>query len=295
MMNPIPSGAALMKKLPIVVTIAMLLTTAFAGILTSFPSSGATPRSGWGIPEKIERDDTGSISSPQVKFDAIGNAMAIWTQDDGSYYNVVSNRYVPGYGWGEPELVERSNLGSAYNPQIAFDGEGNAFAVWQQGSPNSIWANRYTVGSGWRTPELLEGKTGAAYEPKIAVDPSGNATVVWAQGSPYDVYSNRYTVGSGWGTAEIIEEEAGIAFHPDLAMDGSGNVIAIWYQYNGTIFDVWANRYTPGTGWGTAELIENDDNGNTSWPRIASDPAGNMVAVWMHQPDLMNSDIWSNR
>jgi len=49
--------------------------------------------------------------------------------------------------WGTAELVETANAGDAGRsalPQIAFDGSGNALAVWEQpdGTRASIWSNR---------------------------------------------------------------------------------------------------------------------------------------------------------
>ena len=44
----------------------------------------------------------------------------------------------------------------------------------------------------------------------------------------------------------------------EVAVDASGNAIAVWRQDDGIAFNynVWANRFVPGSGWGMAELIE---------------------------------------
>jgi hypothetical protein len=57
--------------------------------------------------------------------------------------------------------------------------------------------------------------------------------------------------------------------------------------------DIWSNRYTPLSGWGTAERIENHD-GDARFPQVTVDPQGNATAVW-HQGDVESRDIWSNR
>lgn len=57
---------------------------------------------------------------------------------------------------------------------------------------------------------------------------------------------------------------------------------------------IWANRYTAGTGWGTAALIETDNAGNAYSPQIACDTAGNALAVW-DQSDGTRLNIWANR
>ena len=77
-------------------------------------------------------------------------------------------------------------------------------------------------------------------------------------------------------------------------MDGNGNAIAVWPQSDGLRNNIWANRYTVGTGWGTPTLIETDNAGSASIPRIAMDTAGNAIAVWQ-QSDGVQDNIWANR
>ena len=57
---------------------------------------------------------------------------------------------------------------------------------------------------------------------------------------------------------------------------------------------MWANRYLPGSGWGTAELIETEDLGDAEFPQIAVDPDGNAIAVW-YQDDGTRINVWANR
>ena len=150
--------------------------------------------------------------------------------------------------WGTAELIETDDAGSAGSPQIAFDGSGNAIAVWEQsdGIRDNIWSNRYDATTGWDTAELIETDTGWVNYPQIAVDSSGNAIAVWEQfdGTKDNIWSNRYDATTGWGTAELIEtDDAGSADMPQIACDGSGNAIAVWEQSDGTRDNIWANRY----------------------------------------------------
>ncbi len=255
---------------------------------------------GWQVAERIETDNAGDVHAPQIALDANGNALAVWRRYDGSRYNIWANRYTAGSGWGTAELIETDNAGDASDPQIALDANGNALAVWDQsdGIRFSIWANRYTAGSGWGTPELIENdNAGGAYFPQIAIDASGNALAVWKQfdGSRNNIWANRYTPGSGWGTAELIEtDDAGDARYPQIALAANGNALAVWLQFDGTRNNIWANRYTPGSGWGTPELIETDDASNAYTPQIAIDASGNAMAVW-RQSDGSRYNIWANR
>jgi len=258
--------------------------------------------SGWATAQFIEPEKVGGY--PNIASDSDGNIIAVWEQFDGTRYNIWANRYT-GSGWGTAELIETSNAGDAINSQIAMDSNGNAIAVWEQsdGSHRSIWAKRYTPGSGWGTMQLIKtDNAGNASNPQIAIDANGNAIAVWEQTngtgflSRKDIWTNHYTTNSGsWGTAQLIEtSNAGSAEFPQISIDANGNAIAVWVQYDGTRYNIWANRYTLGTGWGTAELIETDNAGYASDPQIAIDANGNAIAVW-RQYDGTRYNIWANR
>ena len=255
---------------------------------------------GWGTAELIETDNAGNAFYPQIALDLNGNAIAVWFQSDGTRYNIWANRYVAGTGWGTAELIESDNAGNAFYPQIALDPNGNAISVWFQsdGTRTNIWANRYVAGTGWGTAELIEtDNVGEAATPQIAFDQSGNAIAVWYQsdGTRTNIWANRYDASTGWGTAGLIEtDNAGDALYPQITFDQSGNAIAVWNQSDGTRYNIWANRYVAGTGWGTAELIETDNAGNALYPQIAFDQSGTAIAVWV-QSDGTTQNIWTNR
>ncbi|MBV1913759.1 MAG: hypothetical protein KUG72_00130 [Pseudomonadales bacterium] len=98
----------------------------------------------WGTPELIETDNTGDAWNPRVAYDSSGNALAVWFQPDGTYENIWANRF-DGSSWGTAELIETSNAGDAYDPQIAIDASGKAIAVWYQsvGTSVNIYSNRF--------------------------------------------------------------------------------------------------------------------------------------------------------
>jgi uncharacterized membrane-anchored protein len=259
-----------------------------------------TVATGWGVAELIENEDAASASAPQVAVDPNGNAVAVWNQSDEARPSIWANRFTPAAGWSLAELIETDNAGGAANPQVAVDPNGNAVAVWNQsdGMRDNIWANRFTVAAGWSLAELIEtDNAGGAANPQVAVDPNGNALAVWNQsdGMRFNIWANRFTPTGGWDAAEPIEtDDLGNAFSPQVAVDPNGNALAVWNQGDGTRINVWANRFTPTGGWGTAELIETDNAGNAIAPQVAVDPNGNALAVW-NQSDGTRISIWANR
>jgi uncharacterized membrane-anchored protein len=258
----------------------------------------------WGTPQLIESDNTGTADSPQVAVDAMGNAFAVWCEWDGIRFNINANRYSAQSGtWGTPQLMESDDVGNALDPQIAVDASGNAFVVWPQ-SGMAIFnfnANRYSAQSGtWGTAQLIDSNNnGNAYGLQVAVDAMGNAFAVWNEwdGIRDNINANRYSVQSEtWGTAQLIESDnAGDARVPQIAVDASGNAFAVWHQWDGTRYNINANRYSMQSGtWGTAQLIESDNTGNASNPQVAVDAMGNAFAVW-YQWDGIRYNINANR
>jgi hypothetical protein len=98
---------------------------------------------GWGTAVALMRTSTGALN-PQIAMDPSGNAMVVWTHDDGNQEYIRACRYVAGSGWGAVEPLDTGAV-FAETPQIAMDSSGNAIAVWSKydGSHRYIWANRF--------------------------------------------------------------------------------------------------------------------------------------------------------
>jgi len=252
----------------------------------------------WQSPQLIETE-TGDTGIPDVAFDGAGNALAVWKQDNSTTYRIMANRYMVGSGWGTTDPIGSASDNVWILPQVAMDGAGNALVVWDQDEDDgilSIMANRYEAGSGWGTAEPIETFEDHAFNARIAMDGAGNAFAVWEQwgGITHSIIANCYMVGSGWGTAEPIKNYAGWTLSPQVAFDEAGNAIAVWQQGDATTDSIWANRYTPSGGWGTAEPIETDAGGAEA-PEIAVDGAGNAIAVWRQDDGNGIYSIMTNR
>ena len=254
---------------------------------------------GWGVPVLIEGDDAGTALEPRVAVGPNGDAVAVWTQHDGTRYNIWSNRYGVADGWGLAEPID-SGDGGASSPHVGVDHDGRAVAVWGQHDGNwfSAWANRYIPGEGWSVAELIETDSthGVSY-PELAVHPDGDAMAVWTSSS--DIWANHYTPSVGWGTAVRIEEGDGLARLPHVALDPQGNAVAVWNQhrFEPLANTVWANHYLRGGGWGVPEIIAGAGARSTYEPRVVVDSNGRALLVWDQSDSdpLLHSTIWSNR
>jgi Big-like domain-containing protein len=204
---------------------------------------------GWGTAALIETNDAGTAAFPRVKFDSLGNAVAAWTQSDGTQTNIWSNRYVAGTGWGTPVLIEFADAGNATLPRLAVNASGDAIVVWQQsdGTRMSMWSNHYSIASGWGTEIMIETAQAAdASEPWVDIDSHGNALAVWTQsdGTHTTTWANRYAAGTGWGSAGPIETNStGDSGTSVVAMDSNGAALSVWEQVDAGRDNIWANRF----------------------------------------------------
>ncbi len=291
-----PSG-----ELALLASYTATLTTAITdlsgnALVADYSWSFTTADGTWGTPSLIESDNAGNASMQQLAFDNNGNAIAIWSQNDGTRWNVWTNRF-DGSSWATSELLEVDNVGDAVDPQIAFDNSGNAIAVWAQddGLRRNIWANHFD-GSSWGTPEMIEtDDTGPADLPQIAFDDNGNAIAVWMQmdSARWSIWANRFD-GASWGGAALVETiDTGEARDPQIAFDKNGKAIVVWAQNDGTRSNIRASLFSSGS-WGGSTLIESDDAGDAEEPQIAFDNAGNALAIWQ-QFDGVRYNVWTNR
>jgi Bacterial Ig-like domain len=252
----------------------------------------------WQTAGTIDSDDVGDAGTVKVAFDTSGNAIAVWAQSDGVHETIWSNRYTPATGWGAPAQVQTSTEDSNA-PAISIDSTGNALVVWD-GTPDGvnvyIYASRYTAASGWSAEVQISGSTAQSGTTDIAGDANGDAVALWVQfdGARNTVWGAHYTVAGGWSPSVAVGNGAGAARSSRLAMDADGNVLAVWAQSDGTRNNIWSNRYDAVTGWGTSALIETDDAGTASFPRVKFDSHGNATAVW-YQSNGTVSTIRSNR
>jgi hypothetical protein len=151
----------------------------------------------------------------------------------------------------------------------------------------------------WQTPAPLETSDAGTVEmPAIAMNASGNAALVWRRSLPNTspVWSSQYSASSKtWSAAAPVAlntSNVGIAAAPEIAIDGNGNAVAVWQQYQNAVWGVWANQFSPGTGWATAVRIDSVP-GPSVHPWVTFDSGGNALAVW-EQSDGTSYHIWSN-
>lgn len=88
----------------------------FDGTRTNIWANRYTRGGGWGTAALIETDNVGDARTPQIAVDGAGNAVAIWSQFDGTRFHILANRFTGG-GWATAAPIETNTLGDATAPQ----------------------------------------------------------------------------------------------------------------------------------------------------------------------------------
>lgn len=275
--------------------------------VTDIEVTCALPR--WGTAELLDTRD-GVI--PQLAMNPNGSAIAIWSslppgspQPGGRPAREPTARHFsPAGGWGP--LTELANTDARDpEPHVTMGPSGSGLAIWVSRESSQMRLNTYS-GAGWSGETQLDGGDGLegsfptdqlVYAPRVAVAADGSAIAVWARSYAVNpnvghVFARRYTVDDGWGPVEIVSNMSGpdvpavrVASIVEIAMDGSGNATVVWtsQQYdNGYRYDIYANRYTVGEGWGNASLLSSPGAYyvDTRAPGVVASSDGGAIAVW---------------
>jgi hypothetical protein len=149
----------------------------------------------------------------------------IWTQYDGSLYNLYANYLYAGDSiWDGVTPLESLDT-TVESFQVAMDGNGNAFAIWAHyiSLDRDVYASRFDVSSGWGAPMKIDSDTANANEVAIAMDSSGNALALWISEAPV---VNRYNAEtSTWSGTELLAPDGRFS---SLAANSSGQAVLAW-------------------------------------------------------------------
>jgi hypothetical protein len=217
------------------------------------------------------------------------NAVAAWTQSDGSHARAWANYSADGGAtWHTQQLLE-DNTYDVFTIQVIISGT-NAVAVWDQNTTSvgrAIFSNYSTDGGAtWHADQRIKDSVmGSAAYPRIAMSGSRVVAAWWQQNvsSTGLIYANYSTnSGASWSLIPyILEPDNGIAAGtlPQVALSGA-NALVVWSQSDGTNERIYYNYSTAGgAGWGSARMIDGVVGPAAGTPSAAISGT-NAVAVW---------------
>jgi hypothetical protein len=183
-----------------------------------------------------------------VAADSAGNVYAIWEDNRDDRYDIYYAKLPAGSNvWSTSSKVndDPPNAADQYAVDLAVDGAGNVYAVWEQWHESSeTWAIYSAVlpaGSDtWSASvQVNDVDPQAIWDPypAIDVDQAGNAYAVWTDWrggylEDSDIYMSVRDAETGvWGPSERVNAAAGAPAalaEAGIAVDGTGNVHVVW-------------------------------------------------------------------
>jgi hypothetical protein len=202
--------------------------------------------SAWGTAQQLETND-GNARDPSLVVDSSGNVVVLWEQEfqDTGTNDLWSATYTS--SWSTAATIE-SGSGNLGYETLGVSG-GTAVAAWWQhdGTTWRLWVSLHSGGTWGTATQFTSGQSNPDLTP-IVTGPSGAIAVIWgnrdtAVDSHVNIQARQYTSGA-WGSVQAVETDtAQDGSTPVAVSDSSGNITAIWRHYDGSRYNLWANRF----------------------------------------------------
>ena len=216
-----------------------------------------------------------------VAVDPAGNAVAVWSEFDGSAQVVRAATRRADAGWTPAEDLSAAG-GEADFPQVALDDAGNAVAVWvsHNGTNWVVQSATRQAGGNWTAAATRLAAGQNARSPRIALDAAGNAVALWERfnGTNWIVQSATRPAGGTWSTAANRSAAGRDARRPQIVVDATGTAIAAWERSNGSVWIAQAAVRPVMGDWSAVASLSATDARETD---VALTPAGGAVVVWV--------------
>jgi len=157
---------------------------------------------------------------------------------------------------------------------------GHALLAWRhsESGPESLRGVYYDPDAGWSDQAVIN--PGSSIANQIAIGENNDCFAVW-EDYP-GLGTNRYDAQTGWGAAtDIPRSGSGSASGPIVVAGPQGIAFALWSEYTNTTQSLWVSSYETGTGWTSAEPVQELTNSGFGGYTIAVDGSGNALAVWV--------------
>jgi hypothetical protein len=212
-------------------------------------------------------------------------------------------------------------------PRVASDGAGNWVAVWESsrgalggtiGFDHEILFSRssddgmtWTAAGALKTNAATDGEWAHDHRPKVVTDGMGVWLAIWGgngslgpTGLDSDIFVARsFDAGTSWSAPIAVNSNATTDSRydrfPELATDRAGNWVVVWSSEEdlkgeiGQDEDIFVARSSDdGATWTPPAVLNSnaaEDSADDEYPRIATDGAGNWVAVWNAYDDYWYS------
>lgn len=223
---------------------------------------------------------------------------------------IYSTEYSGGV-WSEPHAILDDTRGE-FNPDAAYDGNGNTIAVWERvkeenltdpdiealaGNLEIVWA-RFD-GTSWSAPAALTDNGYLDQTPMLERGSDGTLLLVWSENEGNQLTGtaefpgrllSRIWDGSAWsGQQTALANMAGV-IRPDVAYSGAEALAVYTLDMDGdlggmTDQEIYAVVWD-GSAWGAPQRLTDNSVPDGS-PRVVYSPEGEPIVVWEQGEQLV--------
>lgn len=253
-------------------------------------SAGGT----WGVLARVDNGGALQGMNGQVALSSNGTAIAIWRESNPGdrYFSMKASRYLPTSGWGTPESIETSFTDvSSTQPRIAIDDQGNAIAMWQQGTHNTLHYNIFRSNIGWQgaVEMLSESRDLGNANINLEMTSDGRAVATWTSDLA-TLRSMKYIPNEGWSVPVTVDS---YNINRNMYLDHNGQAFLIYTPSLQVTNNKWVlaskNSIFNSSSWSTPKFI-NIGDGNVNTSKSAVNKNGQGIAIWV-QNDASNTSI----
>jgi sugar lactone lactonase YvrE len=237
----------------------------------SWQASVALAEAAEECPGGLCRETLGAL---RIAMDPAGEAFAGWVGKEGA--SQVAFRSTD-ESWQAPVAIAAGGGG----PQLAVDGNGNAYALVDHNEGLAV-AYRPAAG-GWQAPVQVvsRDREGGPYAPQLAVDAQGDEVLVWSgwEAGKENVYAARKLAGGNWQVPVTLAAGSGEG-DPQVAFDAAADAVAVWQAAGSSGHVLEAAQLPASGGWHAPVVISGSAAKAAAEPRVAVDPQGDVVVSW---------------
>jgi hypothetical protein len=248
-----------------------------------------------------------------------GKIMLLYVRDTGAsnpyHFSEVAFTYYDGTSWTVPGAIA-ADTRAQMTPQIAFDGNGNAVAVWSrikdaswsglgliegQNALIEVVSSTWNAGTGsWTTPVAITDNSVFDHQINLSGTLSdGDLMLTWVSNagnivsgtadSPDSFHSARWDAATAsWGPSTQVRSGIEGTAQIDLAASGDKAVLA-WSQTmtegEKSSDELWSMTWTSGS-WAAPVRLTDDDLRDTD-VKVKLNAQGDVFALWMRDENLV--------
>jgi len=235
-----------------------------------------------------------------------GDAIAVWQQSSSAGTSVHAAERSGGATFVSLGQISTPVTGADdENPQVAIDDAGDAIIVWQHWDGTNFVIQAAMRRAGAASFSVLHPPVSVpssqpqqdAFDPQAAVDPAGDAVAVWTrrEGSTADEVTQAAELAHGaasFSAPQSLSAPGQQSESPQVAIDQAGDAFGVWERFD-TTGGAFVGIASLAAGASTSNVLELAAGAASAGPDIASDPAGDAVAVWSGA-DGANSSIFAS-